>query len=257
MSIWGKILIGSAGFALGGPIGAILGSIVGHGVDKVRDREKSIANSMNEIDLQTIFATGVIALSAKIAKADGQVTKDEIEKFNEIFEFSSDDYEAVKIIYNEAKESVFDFEKYAIQLARLFKNENEMLVQLLDSLYLIAIADGKLHPNEEKMIADISTIFNIDTVTLESIKSSHKFGKGGFKGEESFKNLEHAYKVLGCSISDTNDQIKNKYRKLAKSFHPDYLVGKGLPEELVDLANDKLAKINAAYDVVSNAKGIK
>ena len=98
MSIWGKILIGSAGFALGGPIGAILGSIVGHGVDKVRDREKSIANSMNEIDLQTIFATGVIALSAKIAKADGQVTKDEIEKFNEIFEFSSDDYEAVKII---------------------------------------------------------------------------------------------------------------------------------------------------------------
>ena len=141
MSIWGKVLIGSAGFALGGPLGAILGSIVGHGVDKVRDREKKITSSNKGYNAQTIFATGVISLSAKIAKADGQVTRDEIQKFHEIFEFSSDDYDAVKIIYNEAKGSVSGFEKYAIQLADLFKSKQEMLVQLLDSLYLIAMAD--------------------------------------------------------------------------------------------------------------------
>ena len=177
MSIWGKLLGGSTGLVLGGPLGAILGLAVGHGVDKMRKADlKNINDNFNKnaqfniSDKQMTFATGVIVLSAKLAKADGKVTKDEIETFKSVFDFDSSDEASIGKIYNEAKLSAEGYEMYAMQLKNVFGDQETLYVEFISSLYKLALADGLLHPKESEMIYNISRIFGMPENVLESIR---------------------------------------------------------------------------------------
>ena len=162
MSFWGKLVGGAAGFALGGPIGALLGMAAGHGVDKVRNSEKKRFNKKNFTNTQKqqlIFATGVIALSAKVAKADGQVTKNEIKSFKKVFEFPPQDEKSIGLIFNKAKETSDGYETYAEQLFVVFNKQPKILEEIINALFAIALSDGLLHLDEEKIIKHISQIF--------------------------------------------------------------------------------------------------
>ena len=250
MSIWGKIIGGSAGFALGGPIGALLGIAAGHGIDKTKIKEShNFSNTIKNEELEQVFATGVIALAAKLSKIDGKVTKDEIATFKRIFEFPNKDINVIAKLFNSAKDDAYDYESYALQLRRHF-SEEKILHEILNALFAIACADKILHKNEEKMLIDISKIFFINQIEYNRIKSIYKFELNTTDKDK----LERYYDLLGVTKNDSLETIKKKYREIIQSYHPDKIQGKGLPKDFVDFANKKLTDFNTAYNEIKKNK---
>ena len=248
MSIWGKLIGGAAGMALGGPIGAILGIAAGHGVDKVSkfDTDESNKNFSND-QKEQIFATSVIAISAKLAKADGKISKSEILAFKKIFEFPAEDEKAISNIFNSAKENIDDYKDIAEQVYKVFKSDRGLLFELLNSLFSIAYADGELHPKEKVMLFEIAKVFQISGNEFESLNNI-------FEAKISVDNtsINRSYKILGLSENASLEEVSNQYRKLIKEYHPDKLQGMGLPKEFIELANQKLSAINKAYTEIKN-----
>jgi len=257
MSVWGKLLGGGAGLMLGGPLGAVLGLVVGHGVDKIRkteatliDKESKSSNSsqFSSDDKQLAFATGVIVLSAKLAKADGKVSKEEIETFKSVFDFDNKDEETIGEIYNNAKKNSDGYEIYAKQLKIVFGRQEPLYIEFINALYQIAYSDGSLHINEKNMIEEIAKIFEMPKRIVDSIHS------GYINSNNDFINIEEDYAVFSCNSNTSDTDLKKAYFKLVKDYHPDNLVSKGLPEEFIRFANERLSKINAAYERIKKSR---
>ena len=154
MSIWGKIAGGAAGLALGGPIGALVGAVAGH---FAVDRNRGAAQTGDQ--KQIAFTIGVIALGAKMAKADGVVTKDEIAAFKQVFKIPPGEDANVARVFDLAKQDTAGYESYANQLSNLFKSDRELLQNVLEGLFHVASADGVLHPSEDDYLADVAARF--------------------------------------------------------------------------------------------------
>lgn len=246
MSIWGKVIGGVAGFALGGPLGALLGGVAGHAVDKMRG--SADGEGIGAQAKQVAFTMAIVVLSAKMAKADGQVTRAEVNAFKEIFHVPPHEMSKVGKLFDEAKKEVTGFEPYARQIAMLFKNEPAVLEELLGALIHIAKADGVIHPNEMAFLASVAQIFGYDEAGFERVKA--RFMAGGPASEDD------PYVILGVEPTASDDEIKKTYRRLIRENHPDTLMAQGLPQEFVDLATEKMARINAAYDQIEKARGI-
>lgn len=239
MSIWGTILGGAAGFAFGGPIGALLGGAAAHFAGKASREQIGGATQ------QAIFAAGFIALCAKMAKADGVVTRDEINVFKKSFHVSPSEAKRVAWFFDQAKKEVDGFDAYAGQLYRQFHNQPAVLEQVIDLLFHIAMADGVMHPAEMDYLHEVARIFRISEADFSRILESHM---GPDKSDP--------YTVLGINHDASDKEVKSAYRKLIKEHHPDLLMAQGVPEELIDVANDKLAAINGAYDKITKIRGI-
>ena len=244
MSIWGKIIGGTAGFALGGPIGAILGMMVGGSFDK-KIKKFSNNSQISQEHKKNIFALSVIILSAKIAKADGQVTNDEIFAFKEKFKIPDNEMPEVGKIFNEAKKTKDGYEKIALQVGELFSNNKFLLEELLNNLFYIAESDGDTSNDEIKILKSISKNFGLSENDFERIYHSRLNNKNS-----------DPYKVLNVSRSDDDLTIRKKWIKLNKEYHPDNLIAKGLPREFIDQSNDELASINISYDKIKKQRGI-
>ena len=246
MSIWGKVIGGVAGFALGGPLGALIGAYAGHRMDKARDGAGAPVG-YGEADQQTrqvAFTMAVIVLSAKMAKADGVVTREEVDAFKRIFHIPADEMNNVGRLFDEARQDAGGFEPYAEQIAAMFRFEPAVLEELVGGLFHIAQADGVIQPAELDYLARVSAIFGFSQHDFERIKASYD------KPETS-----SPYQVLGVSQDDSDGDIKKAYRKLIHENHPDKLMAQGLPQEFIDLANEKMAAINAAYDNIKKQRG--
>lgn len=239
MSIWGTILGGAAGMALGGPIGALLGAAAVHYAGKA-SREQLGAGTE-----QAVFAAGFIALCAKMAKADGHVTRDEVDVFKKAFHVPPSEAKKVGWFFDMAKKDVAGFEGYATQLYRQFHGQPAVLEQVIDLLFHIAMADGVMHPAEMDYLHEVARIFNISEGDFARIMESHM-------GPDQ----SDPYTVLGLGHEATDKEVKSAYRKQIKEHHPDLLMAQGVPEELIDVANDKMAAINDAYDKICKARGI-
>ena len=228
-----------------------MGAVAGHAVDKVKAQEAGAGPSTfadhGPAARHVAFTTAMIVLSAKMAKADGQVTSDEIATFKRIFQIPEDEQQAVAKIWGKAKNDAAGYEPYARQIASLFANEPEVLEELLGALFHIAKADGVVHPAEMEMLANIAMIFGFDPHAFERIKHIHLGAEGAEENDP--------YEVLGVERSASADEIKAKYRTLIRENHPDVLMAKGVPQEFIDLANKKMAVINAAYDRIENERG--
>lgn len=247
MSIWGKVIGGVAGFALGGPLGALLGAVAGHALDKAHGGGGGTFQRVSrEEQRQVAFTLAVIALGAKMAKADGQVTRDEVAAFKELFHIPPDEVGNVAKIFDRAKTSSAGFEMYAQQVANLFPHEPAVLEELLGGLFHIAKADGVVHPAEMAYLQRVSDIFGFDEHTFERITATH-----------SPAGKADPYEVLGLTAEASDSEVKAAYRKLIHENHPDKLMAQGLPQEFIDLANEKMAAINAAYDHIKKVRGLK
>jgi len=241
MSIWGKILGGAAGFALGGPLGALIGAVAGHAVDKMRTAGDSETEDATK---RIAFTIAVIALGAKMAKADGQVTRDEIDAFKRVFRIPPEEAKNVGRVFDQARRDVRGFEPYARQVARMFANNPAVLEELLDGLFHIARADGQVSAEELAYLQQISEIFGLDSSRWERVRAGN-MGPG----------QSSPYEILGVPHAATNSEIKMAYRKLVRENHPDRLIAQGMPQEFIDLANEKLATINSAYDSIEQSRG--
>jgi len=241
MSIWGKVLGGAAGFAMGGPLGALMGAVLGHVADKQSQEGGEPKDSTKEIS----FTIGVIVLGAKMAKADGIVTRDEVTAFRQVFQVPPHEVRNVARIFDRAKQEAEGFEPYAMQLARMFKANKGVLEDLLDSLFHIAKADDVLHPAEIEFLQRVAGIFGFTKDEYDRIHAGHATGDD-----------KDPYVILGVDRDADEVAIKAQYRKLIRENHPDTLIAQGVPQEFVDIANDKLAAINDAYDQVQKHRGL-
>ncbi|MBM86139.1 MAG: molecular chaperone DjlA [Rhodospirillaceae bacterium] len=244
MSIWGKIIGGATGLALGGPIGALIGAAAGHAVDKMTATSADSLIDEQGATRKVAFTIGVIVLSAKMAKADGVVTRDEIAAFREVFHVPPDETRNVGRVWDLARKDVAGFEAYAQQIAKLFNSGSPVLEQLLGSLLHIAKADGVLHENEIKYLERVAEIFGFDQIAFQRLLSVY----GATSADDPFS-------ILGVEPTASDGEVKAIYRKLIREYHPDRLVADGMPEEFVKQANDKMAAINAAYDDIVKTRG--
>ncbi|MGI9405931.1 MAG: TerB family tellurite resistance protein [Hyphomicrobiaceae bacterium] len=241
MSIWGKLAGAAAGLALGGPIGALVGALAGHlAVDRNLASDEDSAGQK-----QVAFTIGVIALGAKMAKADGVVTKDEVAAFRQVFKVPPGEEKNVARIFDLAKKDTAGYEAYADQLAGLFSGEREMLQGVLDGLFHIASADGVLHPAEDAYLASVATRFGITD-------AEYKYTRTRFAP----KDKSSPYDILGVTPDIGDEALKKHYRKLIAENHPDRAMARGMPEEFITIATEKSAAINEAYEEIARERGL-
>jgi len=240
MSIWNTILGGAAGFMVGGPIGGLMGAAAVHFAGKA---SSGVVNSQKQ---EAIFAAGFIALCAKMAKADGIVTREEINVFKKSFRVPPNDAKRVAWLFDQAKKEMDGYEGYANQLYSNFYNQPAVLEQIVDLLFHIAMADGIMHPAEMDYLNEVAQIFMISESDFSRISESHMVA-----------GKSDPYTILGVSYDATDKQVKSAYRKLIKEHHPDLLMAQGVPEELIEVATNKMAIVNNSYDKICKARGIK
>lgn len=247
MSIWGKIIGGAAGFATAGPLGALLGALAGHAVDRSVDADLLEAPEPEDRSgtKQVAFTIAVIVLGAKMAKADGVVSKSEVTAFKQVFKVPQSEMKNVARVFDLARRDSGGFEPYARQIAKMFQKNHPVLEELLDGLFHIARADGHVHEAEVDFIREVAMIFGFTEGEFARIREANL---GPDKADP--------YTMLGVTREMTDVEIKNAWRKLVRETHPDKLTAQGLPKEFVELANQKLAAINAAYDRVAKERGI-
>ena len=239
MSIWGSLIGGFVGFSFAGPIGALIGSMVGGRISSARRSgfQRSFAPP------QQIFAIALIILTAKLAKADGHVSKEELVAIKDKLKIPEHEINQVGKIFNKAKEDALGYEPYAKQIAQIYKSNPAVLDEVINILFYIAEADSNVSNSEIAMIKNIAKIFGLSDSQFEGIKESRK----------SSDKL-NPYVVLGCDPNDDFTTIRKKYLLLSKEHHPDILVSKGVPQEVIEESKKKMRAINSAFDQIEKMK---
>ena len=240
MSIWGSLIGGMIGFSFGGPFGMLLGSLIGGKISRARSRSSGFGSFAQP---QQIFALSLIVLSAKLSKADGQVSKEELIAVRDKLKIPDNEIEQVGKIFNKAKEESTGYEPYAQQVSQIYKSNPNVLEEVINILFYIAEADGNISQSELNMIQNIAEIFGLNDTQFNSIKESRK----------SSDKL-NPYIVLGCNPDDNLQNIRKKYLKLSKEHHPDLLISKGVPEEVIEESKKKMRSINSAWDQIQKLK---
>ena len=239
MAIWGSLIGGMIGLSLGGPFGMLLGSLIGGKIS----RAKSRAGFGLFAQPQQIFALSLIVLSAKLSKADGQVSREELMAVKDKLKIPENELDQVGKIFNKAKEESAGYEPYAQQIAQIYRRNINVLEEVINTLFYIAEADGNVSDAELKMIEHIAQIFGLNEIQMNSIKESRK----------SSDKL-NPYIVLESKPDDDLQIIRKRYLNLSKEHHPDLLISKGVPQEVINESKAKMRAINSAWDQVQKLK---
>ena len=217
------------------------------GVGSMVEAVRTVFGGNPDLRRRVAFSVAMIALSAKMAKADGIVTHDEVRAFQQIFEVPASERRNVARLYDLAKADVAGFEAYAQRMAGLCGSGHAncaMLEDILDGLFHIAKADGLLHEREGLFLHRVAQIFRIEESHYQSILARH-----AYLGEAD------PWLILGIERDSPFDEVKKRYRKLVAANHPDKLLARGLPEEFIKIATTRIAAINAAYEMIE--RGLK
>ena len=220
MTIWSRILAA---------IGALR---TGEGLSAVFD------HLLSEPERRVGFAIAVIALGAKMAKADGQVTRDEVTAFREVFSIPPEEEKNAARVFNLARNDVAGYDGYARQIARMFGQGDPALEDVLDGLFHIAFADGEYHPREAEFLRDVAEIFGIGETCFRSLLARYS------------PDHKDPYAVLSVERSDSTEIIRKRWRALVRETHPDRAIARGMPEEAIKIATDRLAEVNDAYQAI-------
>jgi DnaJ like chaperone protein len=201
------------------------------------------ARLRSDPELRVGFAIAVIALGAKMAKADGQVTRDEVTAFREVFHISAEDEVAAGRVFNLARQDIAGFEDYAKRVKAMYGDNCAALFDLMDGLFHIAMADGEYHPNEDAFLQRVAEIFQISDVKFRTMRARF------------VPNAERdPYDILGVDATMDLGDIKSAYRSLVRETHPDKMIARGVPKEAILMATKRLAEINGAWDDIALAR---
>ncbi|WP_226668862.1 co-chaperone DjlA [Microbulbifer aggregans] len=253
MSWLGAGIGAGIGMMFGGPIGAALGAWVGSSFGSGLKRMAEAGITLNKDGAQTVFIVALFSMLAKMAKADGQVSKAEIQLVDDFIKnnlrLTGEDREQAIKIFQNAKSDNYTIYDYAEQYRQLIRNQamREMVYRLL---FAVAFADGELHPAEEQILRRIPASLGLH----ESIFTAmfQEFGRGGASGQGG--GLQAHYDILECSPDVSDRELKLAYRRKAAEFHPDKLAAKGLPDEFMRHAEDQMKSVTVAYDTIAAAR---
>jgi DnaJ like chaperone protein len=266
MGLLGTLIGGGLGFVLGGPLGAIIGGALGSGVEfggeaRVHPGVRGARTGgggrphfgrpgYNPLHAQQTFMIAMISLAAKVAKADGNVSHAEVKSFDDFLRnqlnMTSDERRVAARIWNEARDSDIPAEEFARQIRQLLVGQTARMRDLISLLVSIAMADGELHPAEERMIRSIAATLGLGSRDYDE-------AVGMFSPR---KNLETSYSVLGLAPDAPDAEIKKAYRKLAREYHPDVVANKGLGEDFQKFAAEKMRAVNSAYEAIRQERGL-
>jgi DnaJ like chaperone protein len=238
MTFVGRMIVGARDLSFGGPLGALLERAArhiptwhSHDDGELRDGDPR---------RRVAFTIAVIALGAKMARADGTVTRDEVAAFREVFQVPPGEEDHVRLVFDLARKSTAGFDSYARQIGRLFANDQAVLEDLLGGLFHIALADGRVCPAEDAYLRDVARHFGFRADDYARIRAHHV----GAEEEGS----EDPRAILGVGPDASLGTIREAYHRLVRESHPDLVIAQGLPPECIALATARLARINAAYD---------
>ena len=222
MSIWNRISEALSALTKGEPLSEVF--------DRLRTPpERSVA-----------FAIAVIALGAKMAKADGLVTRDEVTAFREVFQIAQADEAGAAKVFNLARQDVAGFEEYAERIRRMFGEDTGTLSDLMEGLFHIAVADGVYHPNEDQFLERVAELFGL---------KPHEFN--ALKCRFVPDSKPDPYSILGVTPDMPMDEIRAAWRRQVRESHPDRMLARGVPEEAVKLAEKRIIDINRAWEEIS------
>lgn len=224
-------------------IGSLLADGAGRVGAAVSNLRAALANlASSEVRREAAFAIGMIALSAKMAKADGVVSRSEVDAFCRTFSIPPGEERNVGRVYNMAKQDIAGFDAYARDISRLLGDDRQMLEAVLDGLFDIARADGAVHEREIVYLSRVAEIFGFDATAFARIRARHVI------------DAADPYLMLEADRSWDFDRLRRQYRRLVQENHPDRLIARGMPEEFIQIANERLAAINAAWDMIEQRK---
>ena len=257
MSWWGKIIGGGLGFMLGGPLGALMGLAAGHQFDrglKAIDLEPG-----NTERVQLAFFTASFSVMGYLAKADGKVSRSEIQMAESIMEqmnLSPEQRKTAIELFNQGKQPDFPLKDVLHQFKQECHRRTNLLQMFLEVLIATAFADNKLDTAEHQALHEISSAIGFSSQQLEQLISmvSAQQESSQQTRTSSGPSLQTAYAVLGVDSEISDAALKKTYRRLMSQHHPDKLVAKGLPEEMIKLANEKTSEIKAAYETIKNSR---
>ncbi|MEO8244166.1 MAG: molecular chaperone DjiA [bacterium] len=225
MSIWTRIAAALSALANGEGLGTVF--------DRFRASpgpERSVA-----------FTIAVIALGAKMAKADGLVTRDEVAAFRRVFAIPPGEEKNAAHVFNLARQDVAGYQSYAQKIRAMFRpDDREMLIDLMEGLFHIAVADGNYHPGENAFLAEVARIFGLDDRCFNQLRA--RFVEGAPRDP---------YDVLGVPADASLDTIRTAWRTAVKSSHPDVMISRGVPPEAIRLAERRLQAVNEAWEAIS------
>jgi DnaJ like chaperone protein len=255
MSYWGKIIGGVAGFAMGGPVGAAVGAALGHAFD-----EGAVSRFHFQLPFASparlaamlgrrdqLFAIAVVTLSAKLAKCDGPVKREEIAAFKQHFRVPPEAIRDIGRLFDHARDSAESFEEYADQLGATFGDSRGTLEDVLSALFAIARADGPVNRREFEFLARTRRAFRLD-------EQAWNRARGAVPPRQPQTEEPDAYRILGVTRTATDDEIRATWKKLVRENHPDSLVSRGVPQEFIARASEKVARINAAWDRIKRER---
>ncbi|MEO1397647.1 MAG: DnaJ family molecular chaperone [Pseudomonadota bacterium] len=224
-------------------IGDIISSAATDAFESVVEGVRTAFSGNVETRKKVGFSVAIIALSAKMAKADGVVTEEEVSAFRDVFAIPPEELDNVARLYNLAKRDVAGFDAYARKVRDLFPGdddgEREILRDVVDALFHIAKADGLIHENELLVLEEISAVFGFDERDFATIQSRHYH-----------TDDEDPYEVIGAEPDWDFATIKKQYRKRASEAHPDRMIARGVPSEFIALATERLAHVNDAWEKI-------
>lgn len=275
MSWFGKLVGGLLGFTFGGgPLGAVIGAAFGHQFDKSSE-DKYTQGDQERV--QAAFFTATFSVMGHLAKVDGFVSSQEIKHAEQVMErmgLNAQARAAAIELFQQGKLDSFDLDGVLHQLKTECGRRKNLMQMFLEVQIGMAIADGNLHAKEEQLLFKVGESLGFGRFMMEQllrmVKAQQKFHKysgsssqGGYSDGQNYNQdpnaptVEQAYSVLAVKSSDDKITVKRAYRRLMSQHHPDKLVAKGLPEEMIKIATEKTQEIKAAYDMIKSHKGWK
>ena len=256
MSWFGKLIGGSWGLLFGGPIGAIIGGVLGHYLfDRrvsgttprisFRGRETTAYNTEQ---VQAAYFVAVFSIFARIAQADGVVSSEErrlVEQLASQNSVGAGSRDFAMRVFDEAQHSPYSVRDFARQLATITHGRPDIRHSFLDTLFRIAAVDGTVHAAEIEAIATVAHEIGLAGRVFDDLRAR-------YTGDDD----ERPYTVLGCRSDSSDSEVRSAYRRLVSEYHPDRIIARGLPDEFIELANDRFREIQEAYEQVKRTRGI-
>ncbi|MEK9943297.1 MAG: co-chaperone DjlA [Gammaproteobacteria bacterium] len=259
MAWWGKVIGGALGFMMGGPLGALLGSALGHQFDGGMARGGGGIGARLE-RTQAAFFTATFSVMGHIAKADGRVSQHEIQAARSLMEqmrLNEAQKQAAIELFQKGKEAGFPLDDVLTQFKSECHRQTTLLRMFFEIQVQAAMADGRMDPAESQVLRHVGQALGFDSAQIEQLIQFVSGASGGQRATTQVQPVSEAYKVLGVSPNASNDEIKKAYRRLTNQHHPDKLVAKGMPEEMIKIANEKTQEIRKAWERIRDHRAAR